>query len=67
MDITLWLINLAFWIIVLPITLLELWLTKKRAAKYAAALKEIADIPDTEAGHKQARNMARQLVYDWKW
>ena len=67
MDWVLWTINLLFWIIAMPMVLLELWLTKKRAAKYAAALKQIADIPDTDAGHKQARNMARQLVYDWKW
>ena len=67
MDWILWTINLLFWIIAMPMVLLELWLTKKRAAKYAAALKQIADIPDTDAGHKQARNMARQLTYDWKW
>lgn len=67
MDTWFWIISIAVWIIILPVMALELWLTKKRASKYAAALKQIADIPDTDVGHKQARNMARQLVYDWKW
>jgi len=42
-----WLADVLFWYVSLPIIVavfcLELWLTKKRAARYKATLHEIAD------------------------
>ena len=66
-DILLLIFNVIFWILVMPVIVLELWLTKRRARMYQDTLKQIADMPQDAAGKGQARNMARQLIYDWKW
>ena len=46
-DYWIWLADIAFWYFSVPvivvIAVLELWLTKQRAARYKAALHQIAD------------------------
>ena len=46
-DYWIWLADIAFWYFSVPVIVviaaLELWLTKQRAARYKAALHQIAD------------------------
>ena len=67
LDMMIWILLVVTWILVVPMILLELWLTKRRAARYVAALKEMADLPVTEENHRRARQAAQVLIYDWKW
>lgn len=66
-DSLIWVALVLTWILILPMLALELWLSKRRVHRYHDALKQIADAPMTDEGHRLARNAARVLIYDWKW
>ena len=72
-DYWIWLADIAFWYFSVPlivvIAVLELWLTKQRAARYKVTLSEIADghfateYNDVRAQRDSFVKLARETLY----